>query len=57
MPQNSAISNASMRLPRKTTPSAKLAMVAKATIISSLLIPIVRPDCSTSRLSDSNAML
>ena len=57
MPKNSAISEASIRSPRKTMPSAKLAMVAKATIIRSLLTPIVSPDCSTSRLSDSSPML
>ena len=38
-------------------PSAKLAMVAKATISRSLLIPIVSPDCITSRLNDSSPML
>ena len=57
MPKNSAISVASVRLPRNTMPSAKLAIVAKRTISSSLVMPIVRPDCITSRLSDSIAML
>ena len=38
-------------------PNTKLPTVAQATMIRSLLIPSVSPDCITSRLNDSKPML